>query len=59
MSELAVWLAKRGQTAMPWFGPDIVDVIRKSRQEENVQHVLICPIGFVSDHMEVLYDIRY
>jgi ferrochelatase len=46
-----------GQTAMPWLGPDILDVLRTIHQEERVQHVLICPIGFVSDHLEVLYDI--
>jgi ferrochelatase len=46
-----------GQTAMPWLGPDILDVLRTIHQKEHVQHVLICPIGFVSDHLEVLYDI--
>ncbi|KIL40304.1 ferrochelatase [Gordoniibacillus kamchatkensis] len=46
-----------GQTAMPWLGPDIQDVLRAIHQEEGVRYVLICPIGFVSDHLEVLYDI--
>ncbi len=46
-----------GQTAMPWLGPDILDVLQKINQEENVKNVLLCPIGFVSDHLEVLYDI--
>jgi ferrochelatase len=46
-----------GQTAMPWLGPDILDVLRTVRNEEDVQNVLMCPIGFVSDHLEVLYDI--
>lgn len=46
-----------GQTATPWLGPDILDVLRTIREEENVKHVLLCPIGFVSDHLEVLYDI--
>jgi ferrochelatase len=46
-----------GQTAMPWLGPDILDVLRKINQEESVKNVLLCPIGFVSDHLEVLYDI--
>ncbi|UJF32018.1 ferrochelatase [Paenibacillus hexagrammi] len=46
-----------GQTAMPWLGPDILDVLQTIRKEENVANVLLCPIGFVSDHLEVLYDI--
>ncbi|GAA0368791.1 ferrochelatase [Bacillus horti] len=46
-----------GQTAMPWLGPDILDVLARVRKEEDVRHVLVCPIGFVSDHLEILYDI--
>jgi ferrochelatase len=46
-----------GQTAMPWLGPDILDVLKMIREEEDVTKVLMCPIGFVSDHLEVLYDI--
>ncbi|MNI24235.1 Ferrochelatase [compost metagenome] len=46
-----------GQTGTPWLGPDILDVLQTIHKEENVQHVLLCPIGFVSDHLEVLYDI--
>ncbi|NEW04479.1 ferrochelatase [Paenibacillus sp. SYP-B3998] len=46
-----------GQTATPWLGPDILDVLRTVRKEDDVKNVLLCPIGFVSDHLEVLYDI--
>ncbi|MDP5272702.1 ferrochelatase [Chengkuizengella axinellae] len=46
-----------GQTAMPWLGPDILEVLKNIKEEENVQNVLVCPIGFVSDHLEILYDI--
>jgi ferrochelatase len=46
-----------GRTPEPWLGPDIMDVLRALRQEEHVTNVLICPIGFVSDHLEVLYDV--
>jgi len=45
-----------GQTAVPWLGPDILERM-VSLQKEGVKQVLICPIGFVSDHLEVLYDI--
>jgi ferrochelatase len=46
-----------GRTATPWLGPDILDVMRTIQSEEQVKHILLCPIGFVSDHLEVLYDI--
>ncbi len=46
-----------GQTGVPWLGPDILDVLRTIKQEERAQHVLVCPVGFVSDHLEVLYDL--
>lgn len=46
-----------GRTATPWLGPDILDVLETIHEEEQVKHVLICPIGFVSDHLEILYDI--
>jgi ferrochelatase len=46
-----------GQTATPWLGPDILDVLQTIRREEQIENVLICPVGFVSDHLEVLYDI--
>lgn len=45
-----------GQTSVPWLGPDILEVLAAVRKE-GVRHVLICPVGFVSDHLEVLYDI--
>ena len=45
-----------GRTADPWIGPDILQVIRTKR-EQGVTDIVSCPIGFVSDHLEVLYDI--
>ena len=45
-----------GRTATPWLGPDILDVL-KLRKEEGIRNIIISPIGFVSDHLEVLYDI--
>ncbi len=46
-----------GRTATPWLGPDILDILKENHEQHQVNHVLICPIGFVSDHLEVLYDI--
>ncbi|HVE47138.1 MAG TPA: ferrochelatase [Acidimicrobiales bacterium] len=45
-----------GRTADPWIGPDILDVIR-SLPAEGVEAVVVCPAGFASDHLEVLYDV--
>jgi ferrochelatase len=39
-----------------WVGPDVESVLR-DLSKEGVQRVLIVPIGFVSDHIEILYDI--
>ena len=41
---------------VPWTGPDINDLIPKKR-EAGVQEVIVSPIGFLCDHVEVLYDL--
>ena len=41
---------------VPWTGPDINDLIREKR-EAGVQDVVVSPIGFLCDHVEVLYDL--
>lgn len=45
-----------GRTAEPWLGPDILDTLRDLSQEQ-IEDVLVAPVGFVSDHLEVLYDL--
>lgn len=45
-----------GRTDEAWLGPDIRERIKDLRRE-GVAHILLCPIGFVSDHLEVLYDV--
>ncbi|MDU5143414.1 MAG: ferrochelatase [Paenibacillus dendritiformis] len=45
-----------GRTATPWLGPDILDTLA-AVQQEGIRWVLSAPIGFVSDHLEVLYDL--
>lgn len=46
-----------GRTAEPWLGPDITEVMEQLVNEEHIKQILVCPVGFVSDHLEVLYDI--
>ncbi|HWO69786.1 MAG TPA: ferrochelatase [Actinomycetota bacterium] len=45
-----------GRTADPWWGPPLEDVIRRIAAEGR-RAVVVCPAGFVSDHLEVLYDL--
>jgi len=45
-----------GRTPDPWIGPDILQVLRDKRAL-GVTDVVSCPIGFVSDHLEVLFDV--
>ena len=43
-------------TGEPWLGPDILDHL-EDLHSGNVRDVLVCPIGFVSDHLEIRWDI--
>jgi ferrochelatase len=45
-----------GRTAEVWLGPDVRDVIA-SLPGAGASAAVVCPVGFVSDHLEVLYDI--
>ncbi len=52
-----VYQSRSGPPHQPWLSPDICEAIRQIHAEENVRNVVIVPIGFISDHMEVLYDL--
>lgn len=45
-----------GDGRVPWLGPDVTDVIR-ALAAEGVTEVVLCPVGFLCDHVEVLYDL--
>ncbi|EFM12637.1 ferrochelatase [Paenibacillus curdlanolyticus YK9] len=45
-----------GRTREPWLGPDVLETL-KTLREEGYEAALVAPIGFVSDHLEVLYDL--
>jgi ferrochelatase len=51
-----VYQSRSGPPTQPWLGPDVCDYLRELR-ERGVSDVVIAPIGFVSDHMEVIYDL--
>jgi ferrochelatase len=46
-----------GRTPEPWRGPDVLHVIAELAGTGRAEGVLVCPQGFVSDHLEVLYDL--
>jgi ferrochelatase len=43
-------------TGEPWLGPDILDHL-DALHRGGVEHVLLCPVGFVSDHLEIRWDL--
>lgn len=45
-----------GRTGDRWLGPDITEII-EDEAERGAPAVVVCPCGFVSDHLEVLYDV--
>lgn len=52
-----VWQSRSGPPAVPWLAPDICDHLRARVAGGNVGPVVLCPVGFVSDHVEVLWDL--
>jgi ferrochelatase len=55
-SQYALAFQSAGHTSEPWLGPDILDKLRDLKLA-GCKAVLVAPIGFVSDHLEILYDI--
>lgn len=45
-----------GNTPDPWLGPDVQDLTRDLYKEKGYQAFVYVPVGFVADHLEVLYD---
>ncbi|HVO09660.1 MAG TPA: ferrochelatase [Vicinamibacteria bacterium] len=50
------WQSRSGPPGQPWLEPDVVDHLR-GLAADGVSDVVVSPIGFVSDHMEVVYDL--
>ena len=51
-----VYQSRSGSPSQPWLGPDVCDYL-KTLRAGGVTNVVIAPIGFVSDHMEIVYDL--
>jgi ferrochelatase len=51
-----VFQSRSGSPAQPWLGPDVRDYLRELYAASG-KEVVVAPIGFVSDHMEIIYDL--
>ena len=56
LARYTVAFQSAGRTGEPWLGPEIRDEIRRLARA-GVRELIVCPVGFVADHLEVLYDI--
>ena len=45
-----------GRTSIPWIGPDLLEILVELAAKDT-SAVVVCPCGFVADHLEVLYDV--
>jgi ferrochelatase len=52
-----VFQSRSGAPGQPWLEPDILDYLRMVKARDLASAVVLAPIGFISDHMEVLYDL--
>jgi ferrochelatase len=53
-----VYQSRSGRPGDPWLEPDVCAYVRSAR-EGGLQAAVLCPIGFVCDHIEVLYDLDH
>lgn len=51
-----VFQSRSGSPSQPWLGPDVSEYLRELKSN-GVTDVIVAPIGFVSDHMEIVYDL--
>ncbi|MDO5660436.1 MAG: ferrochelatase, partial [Staphylococcus xylosus] len=48
-----------GNTGTPWLGPDVQDLTRSLYETHGYKHFIYTPVGFVCEHLEVLFDNDY
>lgn len=54
-----VYQSRSGPPTQPWLEPDVGDVVRELAAAGATKDVVVVPVGFISDHMEVLYDLDH
>ncbi len=52
-----VYQSRSGPPQQPWLEPDVCDVLQEVGESGSAKQVVLVPLGFVSDHMEVIYDL--
>jgi ferrochelatase len=56
-NDALVYQSRSGAPGQPWLEPDILDYLRQVKAGNLASAVVLAPIGFISDHMEVVYDL--
>ena len=56
-NDALVYQSRSGAPGQPWLEPDILDHLREVKEKNLASAVVVAPISFISDHMEVLYDL--
>jgi len=56
-NHVLVYQSRSGAPGQPWLEPDVLDYLRRVKTENLASAVVLAPISFLSDHMEVLYDL--
>lgn len=59
ISHYTIGWQSAGNTPEPWIGPDVQDLTRDLYNEHGYTSYVYCPVGFVADHLEVLFDNDY
>ena len=52
-----VWQSRSGNPRTPWLEPDVVDRATELHRETGMDHLICVPVGFITDHMEVVWDL--
>ncbi len=56
-NDALVYQSRSGAPGQPWLEPDVLDYLRQVKAGNRASAVVLAPVGFISDHMEVVYDL--
>jgi ferrochelatase len=56
-NDALVYQSRSGALGQPWLEPDVLDYLQEVKVRNLASAVVLAPIGFISDHMEVVYDL--
>ena len=51
------WQSRSGPASVPWLVPDVNECLKQLSHDHSVEAVVLAPIGFVTDHLEVMWDL--